>query len=119
MATNQGVGSSNLSGRANLRMKKILTIIVLLCCINISFSQEDIIGLGLTKCITFYNATVEDKIIYMSWVAGFLSSQNIIDKKIHARGISYDRSIIWLEYFCYKNPESLFKEAVISYIKEF
>ena len=30
----------------------------------------------------------EDKIIYMSWVAGFLSSQNIIDKKNHAREIS-------------------------------
>ena len=84
-----------------------------------SFSQKDIIGLGLTKCTIFYNSNAEDKIIFMSWVAGFISSKNMRNNKVDSKNISYDRSIIWLEYFCYKNPDASFKEAANSLIDKF
>ncbi len=100
-------------------MKKIIATFTILLFANISFSQEDTIGLGLSKCSTFYNSTIEEKIIYMSWAAGYISSQNSIDNKVHAKGVSYDTSIIWLEFFCHSNPKKLFKEAVKSYINKF
>ena len=84
-----------------------------------SFSQKDIIGLGLTKCKTFYNSNEEDKIIFMSWVAGFISSKKMKNNKVESKNISYDRSIIWLEYFCYNHPDTSFREAVISLIDKF
>ena len=37
-------------------------------------------GLGLTKCTTFNSATNDEKVIYMSWLAGFMSSHNILKK---------------------------------------
>ena len=86
---------------------------------NISFSQNDIIGLGLAKCSTFYNSNTEDKIIFMSWVAGFISSKNMRNNKVDSKNISYDRSIIWLEYFCYNHPDTSFKEAANSLIDKF
>ena len=86
---------------------------------NISFSQKDIIGLGLSKCLTFYNSNSEDKIIFMSWVAGFISSESIKNKKVNNKKISYDRSVIWLEYYCYNHPDKSFREATESLIDKF
>ena len=100
-------------------MKKIIAIIILFAFSNMSFSQKDIIGLGLTKCSTFYNSNAEDKIIFMSWVAGFISSKNIRNNKVDNKNISYDRSIIWLEYFCYNHPDKSFREAANSLIDNF
>ena len=100
-------------------MKKIIVIIILFAFSNMSFSQKDIIGLGLTKCTIFYNSNAEDKIIFMSWVAGFISSKNMRNNKVDSKNISYDRSIIWLEYFCYNHPDTSFKEAANSLIDKF
>tara|TARA_X000000368_G_scaffold85149_1_gene64496 strand:+ start:928 stop:1239 length:312 start_codon:yes stop_codon:yes gene_type:complete len=100
-------------------MKKIIIIIILVVYSNISFSQNDIIGLGLAKCSTFYNSNTEDKIIFMSWVAGFISSESIKNKKTYNKNISYDRSIIWLEYFCHNHPDKSFREATESFIDKF
>tara|TARA_A100001011_G_scaffold392750_1_gene481030 strand:- start:295 stop:603 length:309 start_codon:yes stop_codon:yes gene_type:complete len=100
-------------------MKKIITTLIILFCMNIAFSQKYTIGLGLSKCTTFYKATIDEKIIYMSWAAGYITSQNNINNKLHARDISYDTSIIWLEYFCHSNPQKSFKDAVESYINKF
>jgi len=100
-------------------MKKIIVILILLIYSNISFSQKDVIGLGLTKCSTFYNSNSEDKIIFMSWVAGFITFNNIRNDKFYRKNISYDRSIIWLEYFCYNNPDKSFKEATESLVDKF
>jgi len=100
-------------------MKKIIVIIILAVYSSISFAQKDIIGLGLTKCSTFYNSDVEEKIIFMSWVAGFISSESTINNKVNNKNISYDRSIIWLEYFCYNNPDKTFREATDSFIYKF
>tara|TARA_X000000950_G_scaffold204816_2_gene246482 strand:+ start:512 stop:820 length:309 start_codon:yes stop_codon:yes gene_type:complete len=100
-------------------MKKIIATLIILLFTNISFSQKDIIGLGLSKCTTFYNSTIEEKILYMSWAAGYISSQNSLNNRVHAKDVSYDTSIIWLEYFCHSNPDKLFKDAVKSYINKF
>jgi hypothetical protein len=98
---------------------KIKIIVILLIYSNVVFSQSDIRGIGLTKCSTFYNSSIEEKIIYMSWVSGFISSHNILHRNNRLGNISYDRSIIWLEYYCYKNPKKVFKEATRSFIDEF
>ena len=98
---------------------KIKIIVILLIYSNVVFSQSDIRGIGLTKCTTFYNSSIEEKIIYMSWVSGFISSHNILHRNNLLGNISYDRSIIWLEYFCYNHPDTSFREAVISLIDKF
>tara|TARA_B100000941_G_scaffold254714_1_gene203036 strand:+ start:313 stop:621 length:309 start_codon:yes stop_codon:yes gene_type:complete len=100
-------------------MKKFF---ILLFCISfsaISFSSEMVKGLGLTKCTTFNSATNDEKVIYMSWLAGFMSSHNILKKKMHAKNITYNRSQLWIESFCYNNPNQTFKNAATSFIKEF
>ena len=76
-------------------------------------------GLGLTKCITFNTASNDEKVIYMSWLAGFISSHNILKKKLHAKNITYNHSQLWIESFCYNNPNQNFTNAAISFIKEF
>ena len=120
MATNQGVGSSNLSGRAiNKYMKKFILIIFIFIYSNTIFSHEKIKGIGLSKCVTFTSASIEDKVIYISWMAGFMTSHNILKHKLHAKNITYNRSQIWVESFCYNNPNKKFKEAVESFINEF
>ena len=98
---------------------KIKIIVILLIYSSEVFSQSDIRGIGLTKCTTFYNSSIEEKIIYMSWLSGFVSSQNILNRSNYIKDISYDRSIIWLEYYCYNHPKKNFKEAVISFIDKF
>ncbi len=100
-------------------MKKFF---ILIFCISVSansFSSEMSKGLGLTKCKTFNTASNDEKVIYMSWLAGFISSHNILKKKLHAKNITYNRSQLWIESFCYNNPNQNFKNAAISFIKEF
>ena len=55
----------------------------------------------------------------MSWASGFISSQNILNRSDYIKDISYDRSIIWLEYYCYNHPKKKFKDAVVSFIDKF
>ena len=119
MATNQGVGSSNLSGRANNKMRIIIVIFLIFIYINSSFSNDEVRGLGLSKCKTFNNITINDKVFYMSWVAGYISSHNYLNKKLHAKNVNYNFSQSWLESFCYKNPNIIFKKAVDNFIVEF
>ena len=97
-------------------MKKIIATLIILSYTNISFSQKDIIGLGLSKCTTFYNSSIEEKILYMSWAAGYISSQNILNNRVHAKDVGYDTSIIWLEYFCHGNPDKLFKAVSYTHL---
>jgi hypothetical protein len=119
LATNQGVGSSNLSGRAILTMKKIIILLSLSIILNISFAKDIVKGIGISKCLTFNNSEAEEKIVYISWMAGYITSHNILKKSVHANNISYDRTQIWLEYYCFKNPNKNFKDAVSNYINEF
>ena len=102
-------------------MKKFAIIICVLFLNDskIAFSEEGVKGLGLTSCKTFYNAKPEDKLIYISWMAGYITSHNLIKKKVHAKNVSYNRSQIWVEYFCYQNPNTSFRKAVDEFIREF
>ena len=76
-------------------------------------------GLGLTKCTTFNSATNDEKVIYMSWLAGFMSSHNILKKKLHAKILHIIDHNYGLNLFCYNNPNQTFKNAATSFIKEF
>ena len=76
-------------------------------------------GLGLTKCTTFNSATNDEKVIYMSWLAGFMSSHNILKKKLHAKNITYNRSQLWIESFCYNNQIRLLKMLQPLLLKNF
>ena len=119
MATNQGVGSSNLSGRANLTMKNFIIILCLSIPSNITFAKDFVRGIGVSKCLNFNSSGAEEKVVYISWMGGYITSHNVLKKIIHAKNISYDRSQIWLEYYCFKNPNIIFKNAVEAYIDEF
>jgi hypothetical protein len=99
-------------------MKKILIMLSLVYS-NLTFSESSIRGIGLSKCKTFNNTPIEEKVIYMSWTAGFISSHNILKKKLHNKNIKYNLSQSWLESYCFNNPESSFKNAVEYFLKEF
>ena len=100
-------------------MKKIIIILSLSIILNISFAKDIVKGIGISKCLTFNNSEAEEKIVYISWMAGYITSHNILKKNVHANNISYDRTQIWLEYYCFKNPNKNFKDAVSNYINEF
>tara|TARA_B100000575_G_scaffold256722_1_gene227243 strand:- start:426 stop:734 length:309 start_codon:yes stop_codon:yes gene_type:complete len=100
-----------------MRIFFLLTLIVLFT--NPSISSEMVKGLGVTKCTTFNDSSIEEKIIYMSWMAGYISSHNVLKKKLHAKNLSFNRSKIWIESYCYNNPEKTFKNAVDLFINEF
>ena len=98
---------------------KINLFIALIFYTNLSYAQFNIKGIGLSECVTFYNSSIDEKVIYMSWASGFISSQNILNRSDYIKDISYDRSIIWLEYYCYNHPKKKFKDAVVSFIDKF
>jgi hypothetical protein len=100
-------------------MKKFIIIFLVLTFSNLALSQNKVKGLGLSKCTTFTSVSLEEKVIYMSWVAGFITSHNVLKDKFHSKNISYNMSQSWLESFCYKNPNITFKEAVQKFIFEF
>ena len=100
-------------------MKKFIIIFLALVYSNLTFSVDKVKGLGLSKCTTFNSVSIEEKVIYMSWVAGFITSQNVFKDKLHAKNITYNMSQSWLESFCYKNPNIIFERAVNKFIFEF
>jgi len=100
-------------------MRIFFLLIILAFFSNASVSSEMVKGLGVTKCTTFIDSGIEEKIIYMSWMAGYISSHNILKKKLHAKNLSFNRSKIWIESYCYNNPEKTFKDAVNLFIYEF
>jgi len=55
----------------------------------------------------------------MSWAAGYTTSHNYLKGKLHAKNVNYNLSQTWLESFCYKNPNTIFKEAVEFFLNEF
>ena len=99
-------------------MKNLIIVFLFVFNTSLVFSDEEIRGIGLTKCSTYINSLADEKIIYSSWMAGFISSHNFLREKIHLKNIGYDRAQIWLEYYCYKNPNITFKVAVEALIKE-
>ena len=100
-------------------MKIFIIIFLAIFFSNLSFSQDKVKGLGLSKCITFNAVTIEDKVIYMSWVAGYITSHNVLKDKFHAKNITYNMSQAWLESFCYNNPDENFEKAVKLFALEF
>ena len=100
-------------------MKKFIIVILVLVYSNLAFSQNKVKGLGLSKCTSFNTVSIQEKVIYMSWVAGFLTSHNILKDKLHVKNITYNMTQSWLESFCYKNPNMIFKDAVKKFIFEF
>ena len=93
-------------------MKKLIIASLFIFNTSLVFSDSEIRGIGLTKCSTYINSLADEKIIYSSWMAGFISSHNFLLEKIHLKNIGYDRAQIWLEYYCYKNQNTIFKDAV-------
>ena len=55
-------------------MKKIIVIFLVFIYTNNSFAYDEVRGLGLSKCKTFNNTSIDDKVLYMSWVAGYITS---------------------------------------------
>ena len=100
-------------------MKKIIVIFLVFIYTNSSFSYNEVRGLGLSKCKTFNNTSIENKVLYMSWAAGYITSHNYLKGKLHAKNVNYNLSQTWLESFCYKNPNTIFKEAVEFFLNEF
>ncbi|MEL0102625.1 MAG: hypothetical protein VW837_03995 [Gammaproteobacteria bacterium] len=100
-------------------MKKIIVIFLVFIYTNNSFAYDEVRGLGLSKCKTFNNTSIDDKVLYMSWVAGYITSHNFLKDKLHAKNVNYNLSQSWLESFCYKNPDAVFKKAVDFFLKEF
>ena len=100
-------------------MKKIILIFLVFTYSNSTFSSNEVKGLGLSKCTTFNSVSIEEKVIYMSWLAGFITSHNLLNRKLHAKNITYNMSQKWLESFCYKNPNIIFERAVKKFIFEF
>ena len=98
---------------------RIKLFIALIFYTNLSYAQFNIKCIGLSDCLPFYNSSIDEKVIYMSWASGFISSQNILNRSDYIKDISYDRSIIWLEYYCYNHPKKKFKDAVVSFIDKF
>ena len=99
-------------------MKKLIIASLFIFNTSLVFSDSEIRGIGLTKCSTYINSLADEKIIYSSWMAGFISSHNFLIEKIHLKNIGYDRAQIRLEYYCYKNQNTIFKNAVEALIKE-
>jgi len=99
-------------------MKNLIITFLFIFNTSFAYSDNEIRGIGLTKCITYINSLADEKIIYSSWMAGFISSHNFLEEKIHLKNIGYDRAQIWLEYYCYKNQNTSFKDAVQALIKE-
>jgi len=99
-------------------MKNLIIALLFVFNTSLVFSDDETRGIGLTKCNTYINSLKDEKIIYSSWMAGFISSHNFLREKIHLKNIGYDRAQIWLEYYCYKNPNITFKVAVEALIKE-
>ena len=75
--------------------------------------------LGLLKCKEFNAASINDKDIFLSWLAGYLS-RAFENKDIQSSPLNpgYDRTIIWIEYYCHKYPNSTFYDSVKNYIKD-
>ena len=44
---------------------------------------------------------------------------HFLKDKLHAKNVNYNLSQSWLESFCYKNPDAIFKKAVDFFLKEF
>jgi len=99
-------------------MKNLIIAFLLILNTSLVFSDDEIRGIGSTKCSTYINSLADEKIIYSSWMAGFISSHNFLTEKIHLKNIGYDRAQIWLEYYCYKNQNIIFMDAVEALIKE-
>ena len=74
----------------------------------------DVDGTKVKKANTaFYLSGLENA------VAGFITSHNLLNRKLHAKNITYNMSQKWLESFCYKNPNIIFERAVKKFIFEF
>ena len=98
---------------------KIITIILTILYTSNVYSYE-IKGIGLLKCKEFNSASIDDKDIFLSWLAGYLSHAfENQDIKSSALNPGYDRTIIWIEYYCHKYPNSTFYDSAKNYIKEF
>ena len=96
-------------------MKKIIVIFLVFIYTNNSFAYDEVRGLGLSKCKTFNNTSIDDKVLYMSWVAGYITSHNFLKDKLHAKNVNYNLSQSWLESFCYKTLMLYLKKQLISF----
>jgi hypothetical protein len=80
-------------------------------------------GIGLDSCSGYTEAPKRDRDIYLSWVAGYLSSREAFIPKTNILGkkgvLSADRVEIWLEFYCAQYPEHTFSDATNQLIRRF
>ena len=80
-------------------------------------------GIGLDSCSGYTEAPKRDRDIYLSWVAGYLSSREAFIPKTTILGktgsLSADRVEIWLEFYCAQYPEHTFSDDTNQLIRRF
>ena len=80
-------------------------------------------GIGLDSCSGYSEAPKRDRDIYLSWIAGYLSSREAFIPKTNILGkkgaLSADRVEIWLEFYCAQYPEHTFSDATNQLIRRF
>lgn len=76
---------------------------------------------GSDSCGQFVEASPGEKPMYVAWVVGYISGENVWDHgKGRLAGLGWDQAsvTVWLTNYCTKNPLTLFANAARALRKE-
>ena len=82
--------------------------------------QYKVQGLGLDTCASFLEVPVEERGLYYSWLAGYLSAYNYLVRETYSIA-EYDgltRTNQWLEDYCTAHLSDMLHDAVRAFVKE-
>ncbi len=101
-------------------MKYTLLTLVIFLSYYQAYANDKVRGIGVLPCHTFNESSVDDKDIFMSWLSGYLSYYNKENNNnLILRNTSFDTAVIWIEHYCFKNPDNSFSDAASSFISTF
>lgn len=77
-------------------------------------------GLGLDTCASFLDVPVEERGLYYSWLAGYLTAYNYLVRDTYsiAEYSGLTRTNEWLEKYCNEHPSHLMHEAARRFVTE-
>ena len=77
-------------------------------------------GLGLDTCASFVSTPVENRGLYYSWLAGYLTAYNYLVRDTYsiAEYSGLTRTNDWLEKYCGEHPNDMLNDVVRQFVTE-
>jgi hypothetical protein len=71
------------------------------------------VGIGNSSCGEYMNRNVAQAQVYDGWVAGYLTSLNMMTNGSIGKGVDGPSMLLWIEKWCRENPMKTFRDRML------